>query len=67
MFENLIKHKGCVLPHRVWAFLTGSLQLDLPEYVHMLDCDSCQRFTQVCLGSENFGGALHTWLKENPP
>ena len=68
MFKALLEHTGSahIPPHRVWAFLNSSVHLDVSEYNHLYICETCQKFAEVCLGSETFGGALQNWLKGIP-
>jgi hypothetical protein len=65
MFEKLLTRKHHISPHRIWAFLTSNVQLDLPEYVHMLMCGECHEFSEACLKAGSFGEALGNWLAEH--
>jgi hypothetical protein len=67
MFQKLLDHREHIPPHRVWAFLVAEVQLSLPENVHLIHCNDCRKFHDVCLRSESFGEALDLWLEEENP
>ena len=62
MFEKLLAHRDHIPPHRIWAFLNEEWKPSLPETVHLLKCNYCRAFSDICLSSQNFGEALGIWL-----
>ena len=65
MFEKLITQRNHIPLHKIWAFLSDEVQLDVSEHIHMLLCRTCDSFLAASLRAETFGEALGIWLSEN--
>jgi hypothetical protein len=57
-FENRLPHREHIPPHRVWTYLSGEVDLTVPEHVHIMGCPWCHEVFNACLQSETFGAAL---------
>jgi len=65
MFEKLLAHRDHIPPHRLWTFLSAKEELSLPENVHLVQCEVCRAFHDICLHSKNFAEALGMWVNAN--
>jgi|SRR5687768_13215747 hypothetical protein len=66
LFDVLLRKKEHIPPHRIWSFLTGTVDLGMSEHIHMVTCNQCVSVLKTCLDSQSFGEVLLKWTDEAP-
>lgn len=58
MREGVSAHGEHVPLHRLWILVRDGAPLEHLDMLHLVTCDDCQKFIEICLGSHTFGEAL---------